>query len=134
LQVLVTKRSILFLVSILLSAGLNGCQQNNVKKHISSKRITIYQLRNASEPIIIGDSEEMRTINEAINGAKKEPGIVNMANPEFKIEFEKETYFLWISEDSGTIMNTKDTHAIYTLPKSSIKRVNELIARFQDTN
>lgn len=50
-----------------------------------------------------------------------------MTDPEFKIESGKESYFLWISEDSGTIMNAKDTHIIYSLSESSIKQVNELI-------
>ena len=49
--------------------------------------------------------------------------LVTMEDPEFKIECEKVTYFLWINEKSGLIMNAKDTHTIYTLSESSTKQV-----------
>ena len=38
-----------------------------------------------------------------------------MEDPEFKIEFEKVTYFLWINEKSGVIMHAKDTHDLYSI-------------------
>ena len=49
--------------------------------------------------------------------------LVTMEDPEFKIGCEKVTYFLWINEKSGLIMNAKDTHTIYTLSESSTKQV-----------
>jgi hypothetical protein len=38
-----------------------------------------------------------------------------MEDPEFKIEFEIVTYFLWINEKSGVIMNAKDRHDLYPI-------------------
>ena len=89
-----------------------------------------YQMENTSEVMVIEDTEAIRTLKEA-NGAEKNRGIVNMEDPEFKIECEKVTYFLWINEKSGVIMNAKDTHTIYTLSESSTKQVNELILEFK---
>ena len=88
-------------------------------------------MENTSEVMVIEDTEAIRTLKEAVNGAEKNRGIVNMEDPEFKIEFEKVTYFLWINEKSGVIMNAKDTHTIYTLSESSTKQVNELILEFK---
>lgn len=53
--------------------------------------------------------------------------ILFILNIRFKIEIGEETYFLWIDEKSGTIMNTEDTHTIYSLSNNSIKQVNELL-------
>ena len=72
------------------------------------------------------DSKVVDDFVKAFNNAEKMPGKVDMADPEYKVEFGEESYFLWISEESGTIMNLKDTHTIYTLSKSSAKTINEL--------
>ena len=65
--------------------------------------------------MVIEDTEAIRTLKEAVNGAEKNRGIVNMEDPEFKIWCEKVTYFLWINEKSGLIMNAKDTHELYSI-------------------
>ena len=38
-----------------------------------------------------------------------------MEDPEFKFEFERVTYFLWINEKARVIMNAKDTHDLYSM-------------------
>jgi len=50
-----------------------------------------------------------------------------MADPEYKVELGDESYFLWVSEEYGTIMNLNDTNTIYTLSKSSAKTIKELL-------
>lgn len=45
----------------------------------------------------------------------------------YQFSIGEESYFLWITEESATIMNTKDTHTIYTLSSSSIKEVYEFV-------
>lgn len=137
--VMVLKKISLILSFLFLSIGLFGCQQINEDKSDNApsntdsiEKVHIYEMKSFSEvnevsPIIITDSEEINSIEEAINDAQKVSGIVDMADPEFKIEFGKATYFLWISEESGTIMNTDDTHTIYSLSEQSIKQVNEII-------
>lgn len=80
------------------------------------------------ETLVIEDTETIEMIEEAVSNSKEQPGIVNMEDPEFKIEIGEETYFLWVDEKSGTFMNTKDTHTIYSLPVSSIKQINNIIS------
>ena len=93
----------------------------------SIEKITIYQMENLSKAMVIEDTEVFKTVKEAFNGAEKVPGIVNMDDPQYKVELGEETYFLWIYEISGTIMNTKDTHTIYSLSNKSVKQVSEII-------
>jgi len=73
------------------------------------------------------DLKDVNIFEAAFNNAKKEPGIVDMADPEYKVELGSEAYLLWISEEHGTIMNLNDTHTIYTLSKNSAKAVYELL-------
>jgi hypothetical protein len=124
----------LVLSLFLLSISLLGCQQNSEVKadnlQINTEileKITIYPLGNNAETLIIEDTETIEMIKEAVDNAEKQPGNVDMADPEFRIEIGEETYFLWIDEKYGTIMNTKDTHTIYSLSDNSIREVNGLL-------
>lgn len=90
--------------------------------------ITIEPMESNSETLVIEDTETINMIKEAVSNSEKQPGIVDMADPEFKIKIGEETYFLWVDEKSGTIMNTKDTHTIYSLSVSSIKQINNIIS------
>ncbi|KMY51594.1 hypothetical protein [Peribacillus loiseleuriae] len=97
----------------------------------SREKVNIYKTISFSEVneksfVVITDSEEINSIKEAVNGAERVSGIVNMADPQYKVDIG-ETYYLWVSEKSGTIMDVKDTHTIYTLSNKSVKQVNELI-------
>lgn len=117
------KKISLVLSLFLLSIGLFGCQQDSE----SLEKITIDSMGSKSETLVIEDAKTIEMIKEAVEKAEKQPGIVNMADPEFKIALGEETYFLWNSENSGTIMNTEDTHTIYSLSENSVKHVNELL-------
>jgi hypothetical protein len=125
----------LVLSFFLLSIGLSGCQQNGEVKvnnnpqinTESLEKITIFPMESNSEVLVIEDTETIDMIQEAVDNAEKQPGIVDMADPEYKIEIGEEIYFLWVDEKSGTIMNTEDTHTIYSLSENSIKQVNELL-------
>jgi hypothetical protein len=96
------------------------------------EKINIYKMKSFS--VMEEDSlltfSESKIINDfmtAFKSAKKVPGIVDMADPEFKVELGDKSYFLWISQESGTIMNVNDTNTIYTLSKSSVKTIYELL-------
>ncbi|MCM3388819.1 hypothetical protein M3649_11815 [Ureibacillus chungkukjangi] len=69
------------------------------------------------------DKEEVVIFERAVKDSIKDSVIVNMANPEFQFSIAIESYFLWISDGAGAVMNTKDTHTICTLSSSSIKEI-----------
>ncbi|MFD1738694.1 hypothetical protein ACFSCX_19425 [Bacillus salitolerans] len=129
------KKMSLVLSLFLLSFGLFGCQENSEVKVDNSQvnterleKISIDSTESNSETLVINATETIEMINEAIENAEKQLGIINMADPEFKIEIGEETYFLWIDEKSGTIMNIEDTHTIYSLSVSSVNQINEIIS------
>lgn len=73
----------------------------------------------------LNGAEEIFT--EAVNNATQMAGIVAMAAPHYQFSVSGETYYLWISEDSGSIMNRKDTHTLYSLPRNSVREINDFI-------
>lgn len=76
----------------------------------------------------LNETEEADIFTRTVAYSMKEPGIVNMANPQYQFSIGEESYFLWITEDSGTIMNTKDTHTIYSLTNSSVEEIYEFVS------
>ena len=42
---------------------------------------------------------------------------------------DKESYYLWITEYDGHIMNTNDIYTIYSLSKNSLKEIRDFINR-----
>jgi hypothetical protein len=117
---------VVFLFAIFTSFFIVGCSSGNIEK------VKVYQMKSFSSVekdslTTFTDSKTVKDVIKTFNNAKKEPGIVNRADPEYKVELEDESYFLWISEEYGTIMNMNDTNTIYTLPKNSVKTINELL-------
>ncbi|MFJ7934541.1 hypothetical protein [Sporosarcina sp. NPDC096371] len=79
------------------------------------------------EQLDLKETNEIAIFNKAVSDSTQEPGIANMENPQYSFSVGEESYFLWITEDDGTIMNTKDTHTIYLLSTSSTHEVNEFV-------
>ncbi|MED4456341.1 hypothetical protein [Metabacillus fastidiosus] len=116
--------SLFFIMFILLIA----CSNENIEK------VNFYKTESFSESeaeksslIEITDTKTINNLRKAFNSAKKQPGIVDMVSPEYKVNIGEKSYLLWISEKSGTIMDVEDTHTIYSLSNESIKSINELI-------
>lgn len=105
---------------------VGGCSSINIEK-VEVYETESYSVIKKNSLISFTDSKVVSNFVKAFKTAKKQPGIVDMAAPEYKVEFGEETYFLWISEEQGTIMNSNDTHTIFTLSKSSAKIINELL-------
>jgi hypothetical protein len=96
------------------------------------EKVNVYKMKSFSvieedSLVTFSDSKMIKDFVKAFNTAKKVPGIVDMADPAYKIELGDKSYFLWITQESGTIMNLNDTKTIYTLSKSSVKTIYELL-------
>lgn len=105
---------------------IGGCSSENIEK------VDVYEMESFSvikkdSLTSYTDSKAVSNLVKAFNKAKKEPGIVNMVDPEYKVEFGEESYYLWISKEQGTIMNLDDTHTIYTLSKNSANTIYKLL-------
>lgn len=113
------------MVVLLLSACTSGKQVETIRIN-KMKSFSDADLDSTKQ---ITDSDEIAVFKSAINKAIKRPGIVNVADPEFRIEVDEHSYYIWIQEEAGTIMNVEDTHTIYSLPKKNAKEVYEIIVR-----
>lgn len=124
-----------FIILSVISFALVGCSQEpkieiseSVVKNTSETETPTEANSNIND-LELKDAEVKDIFKRAVSNAKKEPGIVNMAEPQYQFSIGEETYFLWITKESGTIMNTNDTHTIYTLSGSSVKEVYELLIK-----
>ena len=117
---------------------LFGCQQNNEENVDSTpsnsvKKINIYEMKGFSKTIedsliLITDLEEINSIEEAIKGAEKVPGIVDVFDPHYKVEMGEKTYYLWIhNKGSGTIMDSEDNRTVSTLSGKSVEKIVKYI-------
>lgn len=66
----------------------------------------------------ITDPADIKFIKRAFRKAKKVPGIVDVAEPDYFIKLNNKEYYLSVSEDfeEGSIMKKNDTHTLYTIP------------------
>ncbi|MFF2754443.1 hypothetical protein ACFVR1_11945 [Psychrobacillus sp. NPDC058041] len=120
------------LLTIIFLVFMGGCaSKDNVKK------IEIAQMIGFSEAITypsmkITKTEEIEEFINAFNSAEKVPGIANTVNPDYQVIIGTENYYLWISDESGTIMNIKDTHTVYSLSESSAQKIFDLLNTKKD--
>lgn len=120
------KLCVLFIVVGFILVGCSQKQENKISASpIESNSETVTSTK--ANTIELKETEEIDLFTKAVNDSIQEPGIVNMTNPDYQFSIGKESYLLWIAEDSGTIMNTKDTHTIYSLSSSSVEEIYEYV-------
>lgn len=115
----------LFLCLIVLFLQ-SGCSSDTVD------HVYLYEMESFSETKIdskveITQLNDIDIFHAAISGASQNPGISDIIDPHYKVELGEETYFLWIYQDSGTVMNLNDTHITYKLTGESVKEITGLI-------
>lgn len=119
----------LFVLFIAFAFILTGCskeQENKLSEapiESDTETVTFAKVKSLE----LKETDEIEIFTKAVNDSKKEPGSVNMTTPHYRFSIGEETFFLWISEDSGTIMNGKETHTIYSLSNSSVKEIYEVV-------
>ena len=106
------------LITLFLVAG---CPSVNIEK-VDVYKVESFSVVKEDSLISYTDSDAADDFVKGFAKAKKEPGTVDMVDPEYQVEFGEESYYLWISEAQGTIMNLKDSHTIYTLSKNQRKQ------------
>jgi hypothetical protein len=75
----------------------------------------------------ITDEKSINVFVNAVKTSKKNEGIVKMPEPVYKFKMGKESYYLWIRKDEGTIINTNDSHYSYRITKTSATKIYEII-------
>ncbi len=136
----------MLLFLILIFVILFGCQSTSKtqKPELHQDNITLLLDSKITEVIISDSSKSTVTASEnedyiesfrsILSSAVKEDGIANMSNPDYIVDVvygnESEQRFdLWIDQTSQrtTLMNTDDTHTIYTLSKEMTDKLILLV-------
>jgi len=97
------------------------------------EEVIIYHMKNGSEKVIFKEKKAIRNIEEAVKSAERQPGIVDMTDPQYKIVLGEEIYYLWLTRSDGTvgtIMDAEDTHTIFLLSEQSTTQLNEMLQSF----
>lgn len=122
-------KKVLFLSFLLVVfvASLGGCSKG-IK---GIKEINVYEMESFSEVIedslvTLTDDKEIQQFKEAFSSAKKQSGIVDMADPQYKVELGGKSFFFWLSPENGTIMDVEDTNTIYSLTDQSVGNINDI--------
>ncbi|MBP0724483.1 hypothetical protein J5Y03_04680 [Bacillus sp. RG28] len=97
------------------------------------KSVSVSKTKGVDE-ITIYDKESIHAFQNIFSSAVKEPGVVDMAGPEFYLEviYDKEKHqnlYLWIGKKGqrSTFMKTDDTSTIYTVLEEKTNKLIELI-------
>ena len=115
-------------VPIVLIFVLAGCGKNSdIIEMVNIYKMISFSITEEDSLITYTDSSVVNIFIVAFNNAKRLPGIFDVANPEYKVELGDQTYFLWIHQDSGSMMNSNDTNALYRLSNSSAKKIYGLL-------
>lgn len=149
------RKYLFFTMIIMLVLSLVGCNEkeaNQAKSKEKNNTITIVKLDgktiisatvsrvgksmvDVKEPHITynqKNSKELQTFVDAIQRAEKFQGIVDMTSPDYllTLTFEDKTisrYMLWLRNGGGSLMNEKDSHHIYKLPKDLVDVLNKIV-------
>lgn len=114
------------IVTLFMLLLVTGCTMDSLEE------VHLYEMKSFAEMKVdslrvITDSEEIAMWHKAIKDSVKQLGIVNMADPEYRVELGEKAYFLWIGEEGGTIMDMKETHTIYSLTQKYAIAVHKAI-------
>ncbi|WP_341201328.1 hypothetical protein [Planomicrobium okeanokoites] len=131
------KRAVILFLFALTAIVLFGCQpeqeaveaeeaKNELKEEelLAEGEIAKVELSEVKgfEPVVYVEAVELELFRNLFSSAEKEPGIVNMGDPEFYLKVvmedgEKHYLNLWLGGEGETasLMNPDDTHTIYTV-------------------
>lgn len=80
------------------------------------------------------DEDSLVVFQEMLKTAVKQPGIVDIANPDFELDLQfeddsKAGYYLWVGqeEDQGILMKVEDTHTIYHFSADVAAKIRDLV-------
>ena len=117
---------IVFVFIVLLSVG--ACSNTG------PEQVNVYEMASFPENkqntlVSFTDSETVDVFEKAFKNAVKKPGIVDMIDPGYQVKVDGKTYFLWIDKDYGIIMDSEDTHTIYSLSNESTIKIHDLLSK-----
>jgi len=112
------KNFFLQLTSVMLLLTLVACSSNEVKetKEVKVQEMVSFSKEKQNTLKVISDSPKVKVIVNAIRQAKKQKGIVDITDPQYRMDTDQDRYYLWFNENgSAIIMNDKDKNTIFKI-------------------
>ena len=123
---------------IMLALTLTGCGSNDFRtdgmEEVRVSESDGFSSFQEDDIVTFDESEAIQVFEDMLRNAEQQPGIVNMATPEYDVEVnyqgEKvDRYYVWLG-DLGmptSIMDVTDTHTVYLVPADMTNRLIELL-------
>lgn len=102
----------------MLLLTLFACSSNEVKetKEVKVQEMVSFSKEKQNTLKVISDSPKVKVIVNAIRQAKKQKGIVDITDPQYRMDTDQDRYYLWFNVNgSATIMNDKDKNTIFKI-------------------
>ncbi len=123
---------------IMLALTLTGCGSNDFRtdgmEEVRVSESDGFSSFQEDDIVTFDEPEAIQVFEDMLRNAEQQPGIVNMATPEYDVEVnyqgEKvDRYYVWLG-DLGmptSIMDVTDTHTVYLVPADMTNRLIELL-------
>ena len=113
-------------VATILSA-CNSEVSDNPPTHVNEEHKATSNLEITNTTVIhITYDSHIVLLEELFHNAIQLDGIVNMANPQYRIQLRENQYNLWFNEDGTAVfMDIEDTHTLYKI--SDAAKLKEII-------
>ncbi|VDG98294.1 Uncharacterised protein [Lysinibacillus sphaericus] len=107
----------ILIIGIVLLLALAGAYYSQQKQHISVEQMSSFNEVVPNSKREITQSSDARTIQRAVRTAKKLPGVVDVADPNYKVTIGENEYYLWLyeGEEVGSMMKVTNTNNLYRL-------------------
>ncbi|NBI31131.1 hypothetical protein [Chengkuizengella marina] len=123
-----------FFITLVFIVLLIGCSEQGQISEVHISKSLGFGMFNTENSQIYSERETVELFEKVISLAEKEPGIVNMASPEFNMKMvytdsESQGYYLWLGSEGkrSTLMKIEETYTIYTIPENISKDLRELL-------
>lgn len=146
------KRTAFWCFFLLISIFLFGCQPQNeaaeAEEVKSESEVTVsdrlliegdiekVELSETKgiDPVVYKEANEIEILQETISSSIRQPGIVNMTDPEFYLKVvmadgDKQYLHLWLGGEGETasLMDADDTHTLYSVTPHMKEKITELL-------
>ena len=122
-----TKRLIWIIGLATLLSACNSEVSNNQSTEIKERHKTTTYTE--STAVHITSDSHIVWLQELFHNAFQLDGIVNMADPQYRIQLKEKQYNLWFNEDGTAVFtDTEDTHTLYKI--SDAAKLKEIIHEY----
>ncbi|WP_078552883.1 hypothetical protein [Bacillus alkalicellulosilyticus] len=112
--------------------SLDGKTAEELQDPETKEEINIYGMESFTKImddslIVLQNPLDIKLVKDSIKTAVKQPGIFDMTDPDFLIDLGVDSYFLWLDDTSGVIMNTNETHTIFILSEEYAIQIFDIV-------